>query len=323
MIHFGNPFWLLGILILVPIFLFLKKRKKPSVLYSDTEWLGVKSLSSLYTHLPEYLLMGCLFFVFIALGRPQQGFEREVVRKKGIDIVIVMDISGSMRAEDFQPENRLTVAKNLATDFIEERGGDRIGFVVFAKDALIQSPLTLDHEIVKKMVDRVDFGMLGDGTAIGMGISFGNYLLSHTGSESKVMILLTDGRNNAGKIDPQTASDMAAENEVKIYTIGVGKRGKVPYPQQTIFGKRHVMVDIELNEEQLRRIAEKTGGTYDRATSPEALKEIYAKIDEMEPTTFEVERIVKYRERVHFALIPALILLLAFFIEPVISRRIP
>jgi len=324
MIHFNNPSYLLGLLLIVPIFFLLKKRKEASLLYSDTDWLGIKPLSNFHTHLPHYLTLAILALIFISLARPQRGYEYQRIKKEGIDIVLVLDISGSMKAEDFKPKNRLTVAKKLAVDFIEKRGGDRIGLVVFARDGLIQAPLTLDHRVIQELINKIDFGLLDDGTAIGMGISYGMLLLSQSKSKNKVMILLTDGRNNAGKIDPESASSMANEANIKIYTIGVGKRGKVPFPMQTAFGiTRHVMADFELNEDQLRRIADKTNGEYFRATSPKALEDIYDRIDKMEPTTFEVERIVKYKEKVHWTLIPALFLFIIFFSEPVISRRIP
>lgn len=324
MIHFHNPFYILGFLVLIPIYFLLKRRKKPSLLYSDTTWIGVEPASNFYTNIGEYLLLAILAFIFIALARPQRGYEYQVVQKEGIDIVLVLDISGSMRAADFKPENRLEVAKNLAIDFIKKREGDRIGLVVFAKEGLIQSPLTLDHRIVEELIGRINFGVLSDGTAIGMGISYGTLLLSGSKTKNKMMILLTDGRNNAGKIDPETASSMANEAGIKIYTIGVGKRGEVPFPVRTTFGvTRYVMANFELGEDQLRRIAEGSGGEYFRATSPSTLEEIYNLIDRMEPTTFEIERVVKFRERVHYTLMPALLLFVIFFLEPIISRRIP
>jgi len=324
MIHFNNPFYLLGILIIIPIYFLLRRYKKPAILFSDTSWLGIKGASNFYTNIGEYLLYATLAFIFIALSRPQRGYEYQIVNKEGIDIVLVLDVSTSMKAEDFKPENRLKVAKNLAIDFIKKREGDRIGLVVFSRDALIQSPLTLDHRILTDLIERIDFGVLEDGTAIGMGISYGNLLLSSSKTKNKIMVLLTDGRNNAGKIDPETASSMSNNLNVKIYTIGVGKRGKVPFPVRSAFGiSRRVMVDIEIDEDRLRRIAEGSGGEYFRATSSSALEDIYNIIDKLEPTTFEVERVVKYREKVHYALIPALILLISFFLEPIISRRIP
>jgi Ca-activated chloride channel family protein len=323
MVHFNNPFYLIG-LVLVPLFYFLnKKRKTGSILYSDTSSIGVKPASEFYTKFREYLILGIIAFVFVGLARPQRGFETEIIHKKGIDIILVMDISGSMRAADFEP-NRLEVAKNLANEFIDMRSGDRIGMVAYAKEGLIQAPLTLDHDLVKDQIKSLDFDLLPDGTAIGMGITYGTFLLSESDSKNKIMVLLTDGRNNSGNIDPETAAKNAMDEGIKIYAVGIGKRGEVPFPAQNAFGVTHyVRANFEINEEVLEKITDETGGEYFRATSSEALKEIYQRIDQMEKTIFKVEKIVKYNERLYFALIPALILFMIVFIEPVIVRRIP
>jgi len=323
MIHFNNPFYLIG-LVLLPLFYFLNKKRKPgAILYSDTSSIGVKPASEFYTRFRDYLILAIILFVFVGLARPQRGYETEIIHKKGIDIILVMDISGSMRAADFTP-NRLEAAKNLGSEFVDMRSGDRIGLVVYAREGLIQAPLTLDHDLVKEQIKSLDFDLLPDGTAIGMGITYGTFLLSESDSKNKIMVLLTDGRNNAGNIDPETAAKNALDEGIKIYAIGIGKRGEVPFPAQSAFGVTHyVNANFEINEEVLERITDETGGEYFRATSSEALKEIYERIDKMEKTIFKVEKIVKYNERLHFALIPALILFMIIFIEPVIVRRIP
>jgi Ca-activated chloride channel family protein len=323
MIHFNNPFYLIG-LALVPLFYFLnKKRKSASILYSDTSWVGMKPASEFYTKFRDYLILVVIAFLFVGLARPQKGYETEIIHKKGIDIILVMDISGSMRAADFTP-NRLEAAKKLAAEFVDMRSGDRIGLVVYAKEGLIQAPLTLDHELVKEQIKSLEFDLLPDGTAIGMGITYGTFLFSNSTSKTKIMVLLTDGRNNAGNIDPETAAKNALDAGIKIYAIGIGKRGEVPYPVQSAFGiTRYVNANFEINDEALTKIADLTGGEYFRATSGEALKDIYERIDKMEKTTFKVEKISKYNERLHLALIPALILFMIIFIEPVIVRRIP
>jgi Ca-activated chloride channel family protein len=323
MIHFGNPFYLIGFA-LVPLFYFLnKKRKSASILYSDTSSIGMEPAGEFYTRFREYLILAITAFMFIGLARPQKGYETEIIHKKGIDIILVMDISGSMRAADFDP-NRLEAAKELAAEFVDMRKGDRIGLVVYAKEGLIQAPLTLDHDLVKEQIKYLEFGLLPDGTAIGMGITYGTFLLSNSESKNKIMVLLTDGRNNAGNIDPETAAQNALDAGVKIHAIGIGKRGKVPFPAQNAFGvTRYVNANFEINEEVLRRITDETGGEYFRATSGEALKDIYKRIDQMEKTIFKVEKIAKYREKLHFVLIPALILFMVLFIEPIIVRRIP
>jgi Ca-activated chloride channel family protein len=323
MIHFNNLFYLIG-LVLVPLFYFLNKKRKPgSILYSDTSSIGINSAGEFYTNLSNYLILAIIAFMFFGLARPQKGYETEIIHKKGIDIILVMDISGSMRAADFTP-NRLEAAKKLGSEFVDMRSGDRIGLVVYAKEGLIQAPLTLDHKLVKEQIESLEFDLLPDGTAIGMGITYGTFLLSNSTSKNKIMVLLTDGRNNAGNIDPESAAKNALDAGIKIYSIGIGKRGEVPYPVKNAFGiTRYVNANFEINDEALTRIADQTGGEYFRATSGEALKEIYERIDKMEKTTFKVEKISKYNERLHFALIPALILFMIIFIEPVIGRRIP
>ncbi|MEJ2567520.1 MAG: VWA domain-containing protein [candidate division WOR-3 bacterium] len=323
MLHFNNPYYIFG-LILLPLFYFLKrKRKSSSILYSDISSLGIKPAGELYTNLREYLILSIMALTLIGLARPQKGYETEIIHKKGIDIILAMDISGSMKAADFKP-NRLEKAKELAAEFVDMRSGDRIGLVVFAQEALIQAPLTLDHDLVKEQIESLEFDLLPDGTAIGMGITYGNFLLSNSTSKNKIIILLTDGRNNAGNIDPETAAKNSLDSGIKIYAIGIGERGEVPYPVQNAFGiTRYVKANFEINEEILTRIADETGGEYFRATSGEALKNIYKTIDQMEKTIFKVEKLTKYKEKLHFVLIPALILFMIIFIEPVIERRIP
>jgi Ca-activated chloride channel homolog len=323
MIHFENPFYLIVLLLLPGIYYLKNKIKRPSILYSDTSSVGIKSASEFYSELRFYLLLSTLAFIVVGLARPQRGYETEIIHKKGIDIILAMDISGSMKAADFSP-NRLEVAKKLGSEFVDMRSGDRIGLVVYAREALIQAPLTLDHELVKEQLESLEFDLLPDGTAIGMGITYADFLLSNSSSKTKIIVLLTDGRNNAGNIDPETAAKSALAAGVKIYAIGIGKRGEVPYPVKNIMGiTQYIQANFEINDETLKRITDQTGGEYFRATSSETLKDIYETIDQMEKTTFKVEKIAKYNEKLHFALFPALILFLIFFIEPVISRRIP
>jgi Ca-activated chloride channel family protein len=323
MIHFHNQFYLIGLVILPLLYFFNRKEKKASLFYSDTSTLGIKPASEFFTNLRNYLILPLIGLIFIGLARPQKGYETEIIHKEGIDIVIVMDISGSMKAADFEP-NRLEAAKKLGAEFVDMRSGDRIGLVVYAREALILAPLTLDHDLVKEQIKSLKFDLLPDGTAIGMGITYGTFLLSGSTSKNKIMVLLTDGRNNAGNIDPETAAKNAADAGIKIYTIGIGERGEVPYPVDGPFGvTRYVKANFEINEEGLTKIADETGGEYFRATSGEALKEIYGIIDKMEKTIFKVEKLAKYKEKLYLVLIPALVLFMIIFIEPVISRRIP
>ena len=232
-----------------------------------------------------------------AAARPQSGSTQVRVMGEGIDIVLVVDASGSMKAEDFAPRNRLQVAKDVAQQFISSRAGDRIGIVVFASESFTLCPLTLDHGLLMDLLSSVDFGMVEDGTAIGMAIANAANRLRESESKTKVMVLLTDGRNNSGRIDPLTAAELAATLDTKIYTIGAGTVGLVPYPvDDPLTGRRYERRQFDLDEDTLMEIARITGGQYFRATSPEALASVYEKIGEMEKSPIESVEYVAYRE---------------------------
>ncbi len=217
-----------------------------------------------------------------------------------------------MRAEDFQPDNRLAVAKRVAREFIQGRKGDRIGLVVFASSAYTQCPLTTDYPVLMSMLDKVDFGGIKDGTAVGMAIATGVNRLRESTSPSRVLILLTDGRNNAGTIDPLTAARLAKAIGVRIHTIGAGSQEDAPYPiDDPIWGKRYVMMPVQVDEETLKEVASITGGSYFRATDAGALEAIYRQIDSMEKSRVETRSYVDYSEFGPYLLLPALILLLA------------
>lgn len=249
-------------------------------------------------------------FVF-SLARPQVVNREREHETKGVDIIISMDISGSMLAEDFKPENRLAVAKQEAKKFIQSRENDRMGLVVFARDAFTQCPLTLDYEILIGLLDQIQIGMIPDGTAIGMGIATAVNRLRESDTKSKVIILITDGENNAGKIDPITAAELARTFKIKIYTVGVGRGGLVPFPvNDPLFGKRYVQAKVEVDEFSLKRIADISGGLFFRARDPKALSEIYAKINQLETTEVKVHEYQSYDEVFYLFLIPALLLLL-------------
>jgi Ca-activated chloride channel homolog len=233
----------------------------------------------------------------LALARPQAGTREIDVKSEGIDIVLAVDASGSMKAEDFKPNNRLFVAKEVAAQFVDGRQGDRIGIVVFAGEAFTQCPLTLDYGILKELIGAIDFGIEPDGTAIGMAIANSVNRLRRSEAKSKVVILLTDGINNSGAIDPLTAAEAASALNIKIYTIGVGVEGEAPYPvDDPVFGRRYVRMPSDVDDEALGKIAERTGGLYFRATSPEALREIYARIDRLEKTKVETREYVDYSD---------------------------
>ncbi|MGH8015996.1 MAG: vWA domain-containing protein, partial [Candidatus Zixiibacteriota bacterium] len=235
------------------------------------------------------LRVAALTFFIVAFARPRSGTEYQEVTSEGIDIMMCLDVSSSMQAEDFKPHNRLYVCKEEMKKFIGKRVNDRIGLVVFARYSYTQCPVTTDYGVLLSFVDQVDFGVVEDGTAIGMAIANSVNRLRESPSKSKVIVLLTDGDNNTGEIDPITAANLAAAFDIKIYTIGAGKPGNAMFPyQDPIFGKRYVYQPTKIDEEALKEIAEKTGGKYFRARSGEELEEIYGLIDKLEKTEIEV-----------------------------------
>jgi Ca-activated chloride channel family protein len=239
--------------------------------------------------------------------------------------MLCLDISGSMQAEDFSPRNRLNVAKERAREFIEKRQGDRIGLVVFSATSLTQCPLTMDRQILAGLIARVDFGMLEDGTAIGMGIASAVARLKDSKAKDRVIILLTDGVNNTGDIDPLTAASTAASFGIKVYTIGVGSKGPVPYPvNDPMFGRRYVRVQIDLDSETLQKIADMTAGKSFLATDGSGLKLVYDEIDRMEPTTFKVKQYTVYNELAGFwLLLSTLTIVAGATLATTVFRRLP
>jgi Ca-activated chloride channel homolog len=238
-------------------------------------------------HLPFALRTIAIVVLIVALARPQSTSQGENVYTEGIDIALLLDISGSMLAEDFQP-NRIQAAKEVALRFVDGRAHDRIGLVVFAGQSFTQCPMTLDYRVLKNLLRQVKPGMVEDGTAIGMAIAQGVNRLKDSKAKSRVMILLTDGVNNRGEIDPVTAAQIAQTYDLRIYTIGVGTVGEAPYPVQTPWGIRYQNIPVDVDEKTLQKIAELTGGQYFRATSTRALQQIYDEIDELEKTRIEV-----------------------------------
>ena len=238
-------------------------------------------------HLPVAIRMIAIALLIIALARPQKFAAGENVVTEGIDIAMVLDISGSMLAEDLKP-NRLDAAKIVIDDFIEGRITDRIGLVVFAREAFTQCPLTIDYSVLRNLLLDIRTGMIDDGTAIGNGIANGVNRLKDSDAKSRIIILLTDGVNNSGEIDPISAAEIAKTFGIRIYTIGVGTRGQAPYPVKTPFGIRYQMVPVEIDEDVLQQIAGLTDGQYFRATNNKALEQIYAKIDKLEKTKIEI-----------------------------------
>ena len=247
--------------------------------------------------------------LILAIARPRAMEDLSETFVNVVDIVLVLDISSSMRAEDFQP-NRLEAAKSTALKFIQGREGDRIGLLVFAAESYIQCPLTLDDDVLEVLLSQVNIiDEAHDGTAIGMAIAHSVNRLRGSSAESKVMVLLSDGSNNAGELDPVTAAGFARDYGIKIYAIGVGSRGKAPYPvDDPVFGKRYVRVDVDMDEETLQKVAEVTNGHYFRATDEERLAQIYEEIGQLERTEISVKQYRKYQELFIWFLFPAVIL---------------
>lgn len=320
-VTFAFPYVLLLLLLLpLMIFWYIKKNKKnnPGLTYSTLSLIrGVKpTFKERMRHLPFILRVIAIAAVIVALARPQNFSSGENIYTEGIDIAMLLDISGSMLAEDFKP-NRLEAAKKVIDEFVEGRTTDKIGLVIFAGESFTQCPLTIDYSVLRNLIGDIKSGMLEDGTAIGTAIANGINRLKDSKAKSKVIILLTDGVNNRGEIDPITAAQMAASFNIRIYTIGVGTIGEAPYPVMTPFGKRYQMMPVEIDENVLGQIAGITKGKYFRATSNKKLKEIYASIDKLEKTRVEVTSYRQAAELFYFWAFLALGLLLA---EVVLSR---
>jgi Ca-activated chloride channel family protein len=271
------------------------------------------------------LRIAAIFIFILALARPQAGQKEEEIITEGIDIMLTLDISGSMKAEDFAPQNRLGAAKDVLTEFIKSRRNDKIGLVVFSRYSFTQCPLTLDYGALLELLDKVDIGMIEDGTAIGTAITNAVNRLRNSEVKSRIAILLTDGVNNAGKIDPLTAAKAAKALGIRIYTVGAGKPGGAMYPiDDPIFGKRYVHMDTEIDEGLLKNIAEETGGLYFRAKDKDGLREIYKTIGQLEKTKIETKEYANYTELAMFFMLPGFILLLVeIALANTLFRKIP
>ncbi len=261
----------------------------------------------------------------VAFARPRAGTEYQEVTSEGIDIMLCLDVSSSMQAEDFKPNNRLYVAKEEIKKFINRRVNDRIGLVVFARYSYTQCPLTTDYGVLLRFVDQVDFGFIEDGTAIGMAIANSVNRLREVDAKSKIIVLLTDGDNNAGEIDPITAANLASTFGIKIYTIGAGKPGNAMYPyQDPLFGKRYIYQPTRIDEETLKEIAKRTGGKYFRARSGEELDQIYSEIDKLEKTKIEIAEHVQYTELFQYFVYGGLFLIvLEMLLANTYFRKLP
>ncbi|UCF64231.1 MAG: VWA domain-containing protein [bacterium] len=331
MFRFANPEYLilLSILPLLVVYHWRRShRLSGKIKYSTLR--NMKNLPSTWRQkVRKYgflFRMFVLILLIIGLARPQSGTRKQEITTEGIDIMLVLDVSSSMKAEDFKPKNRIEAAKAVATEFIEGRNNDRIGLVIFAGEAFTQCPLTLDYGVLTDLLENIQIAPEAwDGTAIGNGIATSVMRLKDSKAKSKVIILLTDGRNNAGEINPQTAAQVAETFDIRVYTIGAGTRGSAMYPiDDPLFGRRYVSMPVEIDEDLLRNIAHQTGGKYFRATDTEKLREIYQEINEMEKTKIQVKEFTKYRELyVNYAGAGLLLLILEILLFNTVLRKLP
>ncbi len=331
--RFANPEWLL-LLLFIPVLIYRyigrERRKSGRIRFSDTRLfrrIG-PSFSLKLRHSLIAFRCVALALLIAAMARPQSGREGREILSQGIDIALAIDVSSSMEAKDLadQRKTRLEVCKEVVAQFAQGRANDRLGLVVFAAEAYTQCPLTLDYGIFLNFLEGVEIaGKDWDGTAIGLGIATAVNRLRESEAKSKVIILLTDGKNNRGEIDPMTAARAAEAIGVRIYAIGAGSRGTIMQEVDGgIFGKRFVPVKVEIDEETLKKVADATGGRYFRATSEEKLEEIYAEIGEMEKTEIKVREYVDYRELFYLFLYPGLALLsLELILGNTRFRRLP
>ena len=330
---FAHPAYLLLLILLVPyiVWYILKGRQsEPSMRVSTTRMYATmpQSYKVYLRHVPFVLRMIALTLLVVVLARPQSTDSWQSSEVEGIDIMLAMDVSTSMLAEDLKP-NRLEAAKQVAADFINGRPNDNIGLTVFAGQSFTQSPLTVDHAVLLNLFNSVSCsmatnGIIEDGTAIGLGIANAVSRLKDSKAKSKVIILLTDGSNNRGDISPLTAAEIAKTYGIRVYTIGVGTNGTAPYPYQGFGGTRYVQVPVEIDESTLIQIAETAGGQYYRATSNSKLKEVYDEIDKMERTKMNVKNLSRKSEEYWpFALWAMVCLLLEVLLRLTVLRRIP
>lgn len=327
-IQFANPelFMLFALIPILVLAYILRLRKQQVALrLSSFQFLPSNSsdIKMWGRHLPFALALLALSAMIVALARPQSTLSSQEVSTEGIDIVISMDISGSMLAEDLKP-NRLEASKNVAIDFISERPNDRIGLVTFSGESFTQSPLTTDHAVLKNLFKDVKNGLIEDGTAIGMGLATAVNRLRESDAKSRVVILLTDGFNNAGSIPPLTAAEIAREFGVRVYTVGLGTNGKAPFPFKTGFGTiAYQNVEVKIDENTMKEIAKLTGGKYFRATNTRSLTAIYEEIDQLEKSKIEVTEYRRKKEEFFpFALASVLLLVIDFSLRNTIYRSI-
>jgi len=324
----ANPYYLYLLLLLIPAvawYVMRRKNRFATLQVSNSfAFEGLKrSWKNRLEHVPFVLRMMAFVLIILVLCRPQSSNSFQNVTTEGIDIVIALDISSSMLAEDLRP-NRLEAAKKVASNFISGRPNDNIGLVLFAAESFTQCPLTTDHTVLLNLFGSIKSGLIEDGTAIGLGLANAVSRIKDSQAKSKVIILLTDGSNNRGDIDPITAAEIAKTFGIRVYTIGVGRKGKAPYPFQTAYGIQYQNIDVDIDEPPLRQIAQTTGGEFYRATSTNSLSSIYQKIDQLEKTKMNVHEYSKKHEEYRiFAIGALLVLLLEILLRNTILRRLP
>jgi Ca-activated chloride channel family protein len=328
LLRFADPMYLL-LLLLVPALAYwyvTRGRQVGALRYSSIAPIkrADRRRRGRFRHALFGLRIVALTAFIVAFARPQTGVTAENVTTQGIDIVLALDLSSSMLAEDLQP-NRIEAAKQVAADFVSGRRNDRIGLVVFAGDAFTQAPLTLDYDVVTTLLGELEVGIIEDGTAIGMGLATAVKRLQGSDADSKVIILVTDGRNNRGEIDPVTAAQLALALDVRIYAIGAGTQGVARVPvDDPRFGRRYAQMEVDIDEPTLQETASLTGGRYFRATDRESLQQIYEEIDALETTEIEVEQFTRYGELFHLPLLFGLgVLLLEVGLGRTLLRKIP
>ena len=327
-IKFADPYFLL-LLLLVPIFVvfhfFYLNKKRTQITFSDfNSFSGIKpTLKQQFNFLPFVLKMLAFALAVVALARPQSSMSGQNIKTEGIDIMMALDISNSMLAEDLKP-NRIEAAKKVAEEFIDSRPNDRIGLVIFGGESFTQCPLTTDHAVLKNLFTGIESGMLADGTAIGEGLATAVNRIRKSKAKSKVIILLTDGVNNIGSISPGTAGEIAKTFGIRVYTIGVGTRGMAPFPVRTPFGIQYQNMEVQIDEGILKQIAADTDGKYFRATNTSKLKTIYDEIDKLENTKLDVTEFHNYTEEFYpWALAALLFFLIDILLRYTLFKKLP
>lgn len=325
-ITFGQP-WFFALFALLPLlivwYVLKGNRKQGAIIISDTGAPGLSSWKNSLRHLPFMLRLLALSCIIIALAQPQTKYELQQTEGEGVDVVLCIDVSGSMTAQDLQP-NRLEAAKQVAADFVKKRTADRIGVVIFAGESFTQCPITTDHNVLLTAIENIHNGLLEDGTAIGSGLGTSVDRIRNSKSKSKVIILLTDGENNGGLIDPRTAKEIAKAFAIKVYTIGVGTEGYAPQPINTPLGVQMQNVKVTIDEKLMREIATETGGKYFRAMDNEGLKSIYNEIDRLEKSKVEISTLVRSNEKFFPFVIAALaLILLEILLRYTVFRKFP